>query len=423
VLALSGTETLEVAYSLAAVVRRGGGSDGVVLPEQAAAALDPYRLPISALAGAQEIVVFEEAPVLERAPVVELWLKLARRSGARVTTLGPAGELQRAPREAGDACRELAVQGNELGERLRGAERVVLIWSGRGGAGGAHLAALAHSLGLHEKEGSGTLYLPATPNPRGVAEAWQAAGEDRADHPEQIGLLLVSGDDAAADPAIRELATRARSTVALVLFAGDGADWIELLLPATGYLEKEGTMRNLEGRLQRLRSACAPPVRPELSWLAELGERLGVSLPASAAGVFAELSEKALGGITLSSLGERAPLPARSEARAVTAPKRKVKTKVQGGPLELIRYRALFSDPVVERVPELAFQRPPAEVELSSDDADRRAIADGDEVVVRSNGTSVRLRARVNPALRPGAVRIAAVHCSELASGVQVARP
>jgi NADH-quinone oxidoreductase subunit G len=41
VLALSGTETLEVAYSLAAVVRRGGGSDGVVLPEQAAAALDP----------------------------------------------------------------------------------------------------------------------------------------------------------------------------------------------------------------------------------------------------------------------------------------------------------------------------------------------------------------------------------------------
>ena len=423
VLALSGTETLEVAYSLAAIVRRGAHSDGVVLPEPALDALDPYRVPLSALAAAEEIVVFEESPVLERAPVVDLWLRLARRNGTRLTTIGPAGEIQRAPGDGAGACRELAGETNELGQRLRKAERVILIWSGRGGAGGAHLAGLAHALGLHEKDGSGALYLPSTPNPRGVAEAWEAAADESSHQPEQIGLLLVSGDEAANDPAIRKLAERARRTVALTLFAGDTASWTDLVLPATSYLEGEGTMRNLEGRLQRLRRVAAAPVRPELSWLAELGERIGVTLPASATGIFAELSAKALDGISPSSLGDRAPLPARAKAGPVEAPEPEAPPTVRGGPLELIRYRALFSGPVVEHVPQLAFQRPLPAVEISAEDADRRAIADGDDVVVRSNGISVKLRARINAALRPGSVRIAAEHCSELALGVQVSRP
>ncbi len=422
-LALSGSETLEVAYSLATVVRRGARSDSVVLPEPALDALDPYRIPLSALSTAEEIVVFEECPVLERAPVVDLWLRLARRNGARITTIGPAGEIQRAPGDGARACRELARKTNELGKRLRKAERAILIWSGRGGAGGAHLATLAHALGLHEKDGSGALYLTSSPNPRGVAEAWAAAGDKPGNGPGKIGLLLVSGDEAASDPAIRELAERAPHAVALTLFAGDTAGWADLVLPATGQLEHEGTMRNLEGRLQRLRGATAAPVRPELSWLAELGERLGVTLPASATAVFAELSAKALDGIALSSLGDRAPLPPRTKAAPFEAPEPEPAPWVHGGPLELIRYRALFSGPVVEHVPELAFQRPPAEVEISTEDADRRAIASGDEVVVRSTGNSVRLRARINPALLPGAVRIAAEHCSELALGVQVSKP
>ena len=211
--------------------------------------------------------------------------------------------------------------------------------------------------------------------------------------------------------------------MALTLFTGDTAGWADLALPATGQLEHEGTMRNLEGRLQRLRGATAAPVRPELSWLAGLGQRPRVAPPASATAVFAELSAKALDGIALSSLGDRAPLPPRAEAGPIEAPEPEATPTVRGGPLELIRYRALFSGPVVAHVPELAFQRPLAEVEISTEDADRRAIASGDKVVVRSNGSSVRLRARINAALLPGAVRIAAEHCSELALGVQVSKP
>jgi NADH-quinone oxidoreductase subunit G len=421
VLALSGTETMEVAYALSVLVRRGAHSHSVVLPEQFSEALDAFRVPLSALADAEEIVVLEECPVLDRAPIVEMWLKLARRQGARITRIGPSGDIQRAPGETALVCVELSGKDNELGQRLRSAERVVLIWSGRGGEGGLHLAALAHALGLHEKDGSGALYLPATPNPRGVAEAW-AAASDETSQPTQIGLLIVSGDEAAADPQVRELAGRARSTVALTLFAGDTGEWADLVLPSSGYLEREGTMRNLEGRLQRLRSAVAAPVRSELSWLSEMAERLDATLPSTAAAVFAELSAKALGGISLSALGERAGLPPRAKAEPVHTPAAEPPSTVRGGPLELIRYQALFSGPEVEHVPELEFQRPLPEVEISPEDADRRGVKNGDEVVVRSNGTSVTLGARINPALRPGAVRIASYHCSQLARGVEVTR-
>jgi predicted molibdopterin-dependent oxidoreductase YjgC len=77
----------------------------------------------------------------------------------------------------------------------------------------------------------------------------------------------------------------------------------------------------------------------------------------------------------------------------------------------------------VERTPELQFQRPAAEVELSADDAQRRGVGTGDTVIVRSNGTSATLRARVNRRLRAGVVRIADEHARDLKDTVEVARP
>jgi predicted molibdopterin-dependent oxidoreductase YjgC len=92
----------------------------------------------------------------------------------------------------------------------------------------------------------------------------------------------------------------------------------------------------------------------------------------------------------------------------------------KGGPLRLLRYRPLFSGPEVERVDELQFQRPQPEIELSAHDAEIRRISTGDEVVVRSNGTSITLRARVNRKLVDGAVRAAEEHVRELDQAVEV---
>ena len=76
----------------------------------------------------------------------------------------------------------------------------------------------------------------------------------------------------------------------------------------------------------------------------------------------------------------------------------------------------------MERVPELQFQRPEPVLELAAEDADRRQIATGDAVSVRSNGTSVELRARVERRLVAGVARIADEHARDLHQQVEVVK-
>src|SRR5205823_13295187 len=95
-------------------------------------ALDGFRVPLSAIRDADVIAVLGDGPVVERAPIVDLWIKEARRRGARVLY--------------------------QLDEKaVREAENAVLIWSGPGGHGGATVAALAQELGA-----AGAFYLPET---------------------------------------------------------------------------------------------------------------------------------------------------------------------------------------------------------------------------------------------------------------------
>jgi anaerobic selenocysteine-containing dehydrogenase len=138
--------------------------------------------------------------------------------------------------------------------------------------------------------------------------------------------------------------------------------------------------------------------------------------------VFAELSELIYDGLPFGEVGEQAELRTRSEAPPAELPE---ETPQNGrkGELRLIRYRALFSGPAVERVPELQFQRPPPEVELSPADAEARKILNGEPVTVKHVAVSRKLRARINPSLRPGIARIASEHVGELGGFVQVVKP
>ena len=112
----------------------------------------------------------------------------------------------------------------------------------------------------------------------------------------------------------------------------------------------------------------------------------------------------------------------RAEPAPVMLPKAPRAQTAKGGPLKLVRYRALFSGPAVERVPELQFQRPEPVIELSARDAGTRNISTGEEVVVRSNGTADRASRTVNKSLVGGAVRAAEEHVRELDRAVEVTR-
>ena len=88
--------------------------------------------------------------------------------------------------------------------------------------------------------------------------------------------------------------------------------------------------------------------------------------------------------------------------------------KAPSGTLQLLRYRPLFSGAAVERVPELQFQRPAPEIELAARDALRLGVKPGDPLEVRSNGTSVELRATINRRLKTGVARVAEDHARDL---------
>jgi len=413
VTALSGSETLEQAYGLGKLLRAGLGAHSAVLPEATSDALDAFRAPLSAIGRAEHVVVVGDERVADRAPIVDLWIRQARRNGATVEIVADSNYLSA-----------------ELTQRLQASDRAILIWSGRAGGGGARLAELAHRLGLEGKAGSAAFHLPATPNGRGVAAAWAASAEGEEQNPEPIGLLIVSGDEAAADPAVRALAEQAEKVLAITMFQGLAVGWADLVLPGTSYLERDGTFVNLEGRVQRLRRTVIPPAPDELAWISKLAERFGIDLSPHSSVVFGELAKVIYGGArSYDDLGERAPLPARSSFEppepAPTAPIPPATMPAEEhflGNLRLQRYRPLFSGPAVERVPELQFQRPPAEVELAQEDAEKRQIASGDTVSVRSNGTSVDLRARISRSLPAGTVRIAEEHAGELHRDIEVVK-
>src|SRR4029077_15161061 len=275
----------------------------------------------------------------------------------------------------------------------------ILIWCGPGGHGGATVAAHAQRLGAR-----GALYIPEPANGRGVCDAWACADDTEPSNPDPVGLLIVSGDEAAANPVVRALAEKAERVLVISMFHGLAAGWADLVLPGTSYLERDGTYVNLEGRVQRLRRTVFPPAPDELAWISKLAERFDVEVSPYPSLVFEEVSAIAFGGIPFGEIGERAPLArATGTSAAIDVPAEPASGE-RG--LRLVRYRPLFSGPAVERVRELEFQRPQPEAELSEQDANSRGIRNGEEVTIRSDGTSGRLRARLIRELRPGVVRV-----------------
>jgi NADH dehydrogenase/NADH:ubiquinone oxidoreductase subunit G len=382
VTALSGSETVEQAYGLARLLRVGLDAHGAVLPEEVPDTLDSFRAPLSSIRDASTVVVLCGEPVAERAPVVDLWIKAARRAGAAVLTESPSGPVENAVLVTDDA-EQAAWIGHELGA-------------------------------------TAVFYLPRTPNGRGVADAWACAadGEPTDDEPK---LLVISGDEAANDPGVRALAEHAAKVIGIGMFEESFRGLADLVLPGTSYLERDGTTVNLEGRLQRQRRAVIAPCPDELAWIAKLAERFGVELSPHASTVFEELSTTCYGGIRFGEIGERAALPAPA-APPETVAKPKAREALSGNGLRLLTYRPLFSGAAVERTPVLEFQRAGAEIDLSPPDARARRIAAGDAVNVSSNGTSLILRARIAHDLAAGSVRVPSNVAAGLHEHVEVTK-
>jgi NADH dehydrogenase/NADH:ubiquinone oxidoreductase subunit G len=371
VTALSGGESVEEAYALARLLRQGLGANEAVLPEEVPDGFDAYRAPLSALREAKTIAVVCDEPVVERAPVVDLWLRSARRKGATITYGVPDGDVD------------------------------ALVTDHPGPRHGA----------------SNVYYLPRTPNGRGVTDAWSAAG-DGEPVDEKPRLLVISGDEAATDPAVRAIAADAEFVLGIGMFEDSFRGIADLVLPGTGYLERDGTTVNLEGRLQRQRRAVIAPVPDVTMWISKLAERFELEVSPHVSVLFDEVAAKCFGGIAFGDVGERAELPPRAEPLADSH--EPGSRSEPGSGLRLVAYRPLFSGAAVERTPELDFQKPNAEIQLSREDAKTRGIKNGRTVTVSSNGTSVELRAQIARDLQAGVVRVPRDHAGELHATVEI---
>ena len=458
---VGGSSSSEEGYLAQRILRRGLGSPHVdsraggsinrslaiefARPELAARVAD--------LDSAESILVIGCDP-LHAMPILDLRIRKAvRRHGARLALAtdrpsaldGGAEEVARyAPGFASGflsaLAAEVGVDGYERGpgelgadaERIAGVLRAgttVIVWGGRGDAA---LVDVARQLGAK------LLGAPDGANGRGLSEVGCApdagpglsevpAGRDAAAIRDGLAdgghaaAFLLNADpvrDFPGGPAWSHALGKAKFVVAVSMFENASTRHADVVFPAESYAEKEGTVTHPDGRLQRLRPGVPHPghIRPIWQVLVELSALLDheTGLDSAPEVLAAIASDVAFyNGITPEEIGGRG-LRWQDREAASRFPQlvsegtgQSVSMTATGAPddprIQLGTYRDLWAAEVTDRSPALRFLAPKQTLELAPADADRLGVAQGEEVDVRSNGTSLRARVTIRERIRPGA--------------------
>lgn len=128
----------------------------------------------------------------------------------------------------------------------------------------------------------------------------------------KLDVLVLLGADPLTDFPDTDLATRAlagaRTVIAVDILPTASVKQADIVLPAAGYAETDGTTTNLEGRISRLAPKVTPPGTARADWIiaAELAFRLGDDLGLeSTEAVFDELTAVSAvhRGLTIEAVG------------------------------------------------------------------------------------------------------------------------
>ncbi|MBC7644315.1 MAG: hypothetical protein H7123_04255 [Thermoleophilia bacterium] len=302
-------------------------------------------------------------------------------AGAHLEQAGP-DELDEVARRVGDKVRKLA-GGAPLTE-----PGIVIYRDGQ--LTPETLSALALAFGFPRADGaagSGFLAIPAGSNARGLAALGiEPVGlQTIADHHGGLVLLGVDlaryADDESWRPAVRSSAWVAATS----MFHNDTTSEVDLIIPATGFQEKDGTTVNLEGRLQRMTVGASPRdgIKPELSWLAGIARRFGAVVPGHAAGAY-RVAARAF----------TSTLPAETHAdvphdgllgvtgRVLARPGTPASVTTRDGELVLQVAPFLYDGADVAHANGMRFLREQNQVTIARADAANRGLARGDRVTV-----------------------------------------
>jgi NADH-quinone oxidoreductase subunit G len=301
---------------------------------------------------------------------------------------------------------------------------------------------------------------PTVPESKGL----DATGILRAASEGKIDTLVLLGADPLADFPDRDLAERgvagARTVIACDQFLTESVRQADVVMPAAGYAEVDGTTTNLEGRVSTLARIVTPPGTSQPDWTvaadlafrlgADLGlestEQIGEEIDAIApafAGLLHDLASPGGEDGVLVSLparrnGETPDEPAAEPAAAADdsaaaepGPTESGTTEPSAGTegssaaprpgipvsawrvidpplldaysLRLVVTRKLYDrGTLVQHSPSLAGLAEPATLRLNPQDFDRLGIVSGDDVRVTSSRGHVTVATRPDPAVPRG---------------------
>jgi NADH-quinone oxidoreductase subunit G len=324
-----------------------------------------------------------------------------------------------------------------------GGDDVVIVWGQRiGSAPLPSLLNVAAALGLGEREGAGLIEVPVGGNGRGLREVGVQpnAGPGLADARKagkgareiataaangQLGALYLLHADPVRDYADRRLWEAALSEAGAViahasLLSGALRATATVVFPAESYAEKEGTIVNLDGRVQRLRPAIGRPgsVRAEWQVLADVSKRIGLDTGALTGPMVTRQVVDAVpfyAGLTLEEIGGKgvrwqlrdavasapaAPAGPFDGGEPLAAPR-------PNGALRLGTYRSIWAAPEVEASPALKFLAARQQAEISPLDAERLGVDNGAKVSVSAGDASVLAKVFVRGNVPAGTVFLA----------------
>jgi len=229
-----------------------------------------------------------------------------------------------------------------------------------------------------------------------------------------IKALVLLGADPAADlpdPARgRSALEKADLVVAVDLFLTESVNRADVVLPALAFTEVEGTVTNLEGRVQKVNRIVPGPgqARPAVEILEELSRRLGHSIEAaSAEALAAEIAvvAPAYAGITWDSLDADGTVAPAEGNRAFTYRPAAPDLPAAPGSRTLHLGRVLYDGgTMVARGPSLARLVAAPAAHLNPGDAGRLGVADGDEIRLTGSAGQAVLPVAIDSSLATGTV-------------------
>ncbi len=240
---------------------------------------------------------------------------------------------------------------------------------------------------------------------------------------DEIETLVLLGSDPLSDFPNRALVDAAfdhvENVIAIDTFLNPSSSRADVVLPAAGFGEVDGSFLNLERRLSPLRAKVTAPGQARADWMiaAELGATLGHDLGfgtldelrselsnsvASFAGIdWANLDAAGDGPILPALEGAGVALSDIGSASTVAVPPR------DGYGLRLVVDRKLWDlGTMVQQSASLAHLAAPAELSLSTHDFESLGVDDGASVTIESEATSASLVVRHDSGLPRGAARV-----------------